>query len=132
MKSYFQRLTVEDFDGTELVSVRETHPDARDYWSPVYPYNDFTNEFYGPLFAYNPRIGAKIWEADWVVPLLPDDGVTTLRPGSYKVTYAGMLTHRLADPMFPYRGAPGGDGYPPIGGPWGFEDNGGELWFDVE
>ena len=131
-KAYFQRMTVEGPGLVEPISVTEATCHDNGYWTAPYPYNDFTNDVYGPLLPYNPRIGGGMqWEMDWMVPLLPDDGVTTLEPGTYAVTYAGMLKHRCADPMFWWR-VPGGDGYPPIGGPWGFEDNGGPLEFDVE
>jgi len=131
-KALFQRMTVEGPGLAKPVVVTEDDCHDNGYWTRPYPYNDFTNEYWGPLFAYNPRIGGGMqWEMDWMVPLLPDDGVATLTPGRYKVTYEDMLTHRCADPMFWWR-VPGGDGYPPIGGPWGWWEEPGTLSFLVE
>ena len=86
-KAYFQRMTVESLGLARPISVTEAHCHDPGYWTPPFHYNDFTNDFYSPLLRYNPRIaGGMQWEMDWMVPLLPDDGVTTLKPSTHKVT----------------------------------------------
>jgi len=127
-KSLFQRMTVDDPAGNRVIDIDES--ESQNSWTPLYHYNDFAS-IDGPLLPYNPRIGAGMWEKDWwaKLPLDPSTGNPT--PGTYTVTYRDLLRHRCADPMFPGR-VPGGEGYPPIGGPWGWEDNGGTLYFEVE
>jgi hypothetical protein len=129
-KSFFQRMTVFDPKSSEIVDVDEST--SQSYWSVMYRYNSWTMENYPDfqLLPYNPRIGAGMWAMDWMVRLLPSSGTATLAPGTYTITYADMLKHRCADPMFPGR-VPGGEGYPPIGGPWGWGDNGGPMHFEV-
>jgi hypothetical protein len=127
VKSYFQEMTVDDPDGNRVIDVDRT--ECHDYWGPMYHYNDFLGPD-GPLLPYNPRIGAGMWERDWWLRLPLNSG-GKLTPGSYTVTYNSMLTHRCADPMWLDRGAPGGEGYPPIGGPSDWWDEPGTLTFYV-
>ena len=117
-KSFFQRLEVLDPGGRQIVNVDESA--GQQYWTAMYRYNDWTS-YYGPLLPYNPRIGAGMWAMDWIVPIPRPSGDATLRRGTYTINYSCMLTHRVADPMFPGR-VPGREGYPPNGGPWGWTE----------
>jgi hypothetical protein len=128
-KAYFQEMTVDDPDGKRVVDIDRT--ECHDFWGPLYHYNDFVGPD-GPLLPYNPRIGAGMWEKDWLQPLPLNPATGKVKPGTYTVTYNSMLTHRCADPMWPDRGAPGGEGYPPIGGPSDWWDEPGSLTFEVE
>lgn len=120
-KAFFQRIDVYDPSGKQIVHVDET--DCQNYWSDLYRFNDWGNP-YDPLLPYNPNIGqGMMWGVDWYVPLLrAPSTATSLKAGIYTVVYNNMLTHTLADPMFPGR-VPGGEGYPPIGhaAPWNDE-----------
>ena len=118
-RSFFQRMKVVDPARDQIVDVDEST--GQQYWVGPYPYNDFTS-YYGPFLPYNPNIGGgMMWEVDWMVPLPRPAGSATLKRGTYTLTYSCMLTHVCADPMFPGR-VPGGEGYPPIGGPWGWTE----------
>jgi hypothetical protein len=123
-KAFFQKMTVSYLDSrggpTVIASCDESTCQA--YWGEPYPLNNWMGD--DPaywLYPYNPKIGAGMWSADWMVPLLPqpNPGGVTLRPGKYAITYTDMLAHVCADPMYPGR-VPGGEGYPPIGGPWDY------------
>ena len=128
-KAFFQRLKVYDPTGELVLDCDGS--ECQGYWSAPYRYNDWTNPF-DPLVATNPRIGGgMMWAVDWFVPLLPDPSTGELAAGTYRVEYWNMVTHRLADPMFPGR-VPGGDGYPPIGGPSDWNEIVAEYFFDVE
>ena len=111
--AFFQRLKVWDPKGNKVIDVDESTCQA--YWTAPYLCNDWTSP-YGPMLPYNPSIGAGMWGMDWIPPLPRPSGSTTLARGRYTVEYWSMLTHRVADPMFPGR-VPGKEGYPPIGGP---------------
>ena len=127
-KALFQRMTIDDPNGDQIVNVDET--ECQEYLVPLYRYNDFSS-YYGPLLPYNVKIGGgMMWETDWMVPLPLDPATGTPTPGWYSVTYDDMLTHTCAGPMFPGR-VPGRVGYPPIGhagGWWGP----GTLTFEVK
>lgn len=123
-KAFFQRMTVSYLDrgngATVIASCDESTCQA--FWGAPYPLNNWMGD--DPaywLYPYNPNIGAGMWSADWMVPLLPqpNPGGRTLQPGTYAITYTDMLAHVCADPMYPGR-VPGGEGYPPIGGPSDF------------
>ena len=128
-KAYFQEMTVEDPLGNPVIDIDRT--ECHDLWGPLYHFNDLVSPD-GPWLPYNPRIGAGMWAKDWLQPLPLNEDTKTLTPGWYKVTYDSMLRHRIADPMWPDRGKPGGEGYPPIGGPWGWGDSGGTLHFELK
>ena len=118
-KAFFQKLKVYDPTGKLVVDCDASA--CQGYWSAPYRYNDWTNPF-GPLYAYNPKIGGgMMWAVDWFVQLPPDPVTGKLVVGTYRVECWNMATHRLADPMFPGR-VPGRVGYPPIGGPWGWDE----------
>ena len=123
-KAFFQKMTVSYLDprggATVIASCDESTCQA--YWGEPYPLNNWMGD--DPaywLYPYNPKIGAGMWSADWMVPLLPqpNPGGVTLKPGKYTITYTDRLAHVCADPMYPGR-VPGGEGYPPIGGPWDY------------
>jgi hypothetical protein len=127
-KAFFQKLKVYDPTGKLVIDCDAS--ECQGYWSAPYRYNDWTNPF-GPLVAYNPTIGGgMMWAVDWFVQLPPDPLTGKLAAGTYRVEYWNMVTHRLADPMFPGR-VPGKVGYPPIGGPWGWEETPMEYFFTV-
>ena len=128
VKAYFQEMTIDDPSGNRVIDIDRT--ECHDYWGPLYHYNDLVGPD-GPLLPYNPRIGAGMWERDWwaTLPLDPTTGKPI--PGEYTVTYNSMLAHRCADPMWPDKGKPGGEGYPPIGGPSDWWDEPGTLTFAV-
>lgn len=129
-KALFQRMTVDDPNGTQVIIPPVDESNCHKFWTPLYRPNDFTS-IYGPALPYNPRIGGgMMWEMDWKVPL-PLNSEGKLTPGPYKVTYNQMLTHTCADPMFPGR-VPGRVLWPPIGhaAPWW--DEPGTLTFWVK
>jgi hypothetical protein len=117
-KAFLQRMKVYDPAGNLVLDIDGT--ECQGYWSAPYRYNDWSNPF-GPLYAYNPRIGGgMMWAVDWFVPLPRDPATGELATGVYQVEYWTKLTHTCADPMFPGR-VPGRVGYPPIGHAWDWD-----------
>ena len=128
-KSYFQRLKVWDPGGNKVIDIDEST--SQMYWTAPYRYNDWTSP-YGPMLPYNPNIGqGMMWGMDWVPRVPPPSGSATLKRGTYRVTFTDMLTHRCADPMFWWR-VPGGEGYPPLEGPWDWDTSMFALTFQVK
>jgi len=78
---------------------------AEDYWVGTFFWDDYWVANVGPIPAFNPHIGAKVYGTRWLLPLTGDNGVATMNlgadkkllPGTYTVYYAENLLHTTTD-----------------------------------